>query len=413
LIPTIYVSYDGALDPLGGSQIVPYVEGLAAADFRARFLSFEKPSRFASTRRESMELRLRNAGVEWLPLPYHKAPRVPATLYDCIRGARTIRSVQRRAGAALIHARGDVAALMARLSGARVPLLFDARGFFADERVDAGSWRRGSLLDRSVRSVERGNLTGAAQVVVLTVRAANHLRAFGFDRPITVIPTCVDLTRFTPSSAPPEFDLVYSGSVGGWYMTEEMARFVAVARQIRPNLRTLFLVNDVEAARAFGPGPRDEVRTVAPEDVPAWMARARASFFLIRPTFSKIASCPTKLAESLSLGLPVLSGPGIGDVDEILTTTGTGVLLRDFSDNEYARAFSDLQALSERPGIRESCRIAAAERLSLARAVERYTEVYRRMVSGRAGISRPGKSTEILGQDTEGLGDSPKSARTA
>ena len=39
----LYLSYDGALDPLGQSQVVPYVIGLASLGFRMRLISFEKP----------------------------------------------------------------------------------------------------------------------------------------------------------------------------------------------------------------------------------------------------------------------------------------------------------------------------------------------------------------------------------
>lgn len=38
----LYVSYDGALDPLGRSQVVPYLEGLAARGWSHDLVTFEK-----------------------------------------------------------------------------------------------------------------------------------------------------------------------------------------------------------------------------------------------------------------------------------------------------------------------------------------------------------------------------------
>ena len=42
----VYVSYDGALDPLGASQVVPYLLGLAARGVAITLISFEKRERW-------------------------------------------------------------------------------------------------------------------------------------------------------------------------------------------------------------------------------------------------------------------------------------------------------------------------------------------------------------------------------
>ena len=40
----LYLSYDGALEPLGQSQVVPYLVGLAARGAAITLVSFEKPA---------------------------------------------------------------------------------------------------------------------------------------------------------------------------------------------------------------------------------------------------------------------------------------------------------------------------------------------------------------------------------
>src|SRR5262245_48131003 len=42
ILRVIYVSYDGALDPLGASQVVPYLLGLAERGVAVTLVSFEK-----------------------------------------------------------------------------------------------------------------------------------------------------------------------------------------------------------------------------------------------------------------------------------------------------------------------------------------------------------------------------------
>jgi hypothetical protein len=41
----LYLTYDGLLDPLGGSQIIPYVKGLSSPSRKFYILSFEKRKR--------------------------------------------------------------------------------------------------------------------------------------------------------------------------------------------------------------------------------------------------------------------------------------------------------------------------------------------------------------------------------
>jgi glycosyltransferase involved in cell wall biosynthesis len=387
----VYVSYDGALDPLGSSQIVPYLEGLSRSGYGFRLISFEKPDRLRGGRRRDMEERLRESGIEWAPLTYHRSPRVPATLWDVLCGARAIRNAG-RAGPDLMHVRGEVPAIMARVARLRSPLLLDMRGFWSDERVDAGSWRAGSTLDRLIRDQERRNRSVADHIVVLTRAAERILAERGVRTPCTVIPTCVDTARFIPRVSPelPMYDLVYFGSLGGWYMTAEMIEFVRIARIESPKFRALFLVNTVAApmAREIEAAGAD-VRTADPRDMPGWLGRCRASMFFIQPTFSKLASCPTKLAESLAMGLPVIALSGVGDVDSFLTHDRVGVALASTTPETLRAGWRQLTALMVDPETPARCRRLAESSLSLEVGVARYRIVYDQLLRSPGRGARP------------------------
>ena len=47
----------------------------------------------------------------------------------------------------------------------------------------------------------------------------------------------------------------------------------------------------------------------------------------IKPFYSKIASSPTKYAESLAMGIPVISNRGIGDIDELTEYLEAGKII--------------------------------------------------------------------------------------
>jgi glycosyltransferase involved in cell wall biosynthesis len=378
----IYVSYDGALDPLGAAQVVPYLRGLARRGVGLTLVSFEKALRWKdASRRHALAEKLASHGIAWFPRRYHARPRLAATLWDVAVGAWTIRSLVETLQPVLVHCRGDVAMAMARRARPprSVSLLYDMRGFFADERVEGRSWRKGSLVDRLVRREERRNFERAGGVVVLTRRALTRLK----DRWVTlpphrVIPTCVDLERFCPRGPDqgPEYGLVYVGSLGTWYMVREMIEFARIASSLLSG-RALFLTPDVEVAMAAGATPDwADVRSVAPADVPAWLRRARASFFFIRPTPSKQASCPTKFAEALATGLPVAANSGVGDLDGELARGDIGVLVHGFDSRDYETAARQLAAVVDDSGTTARCREWATRAYGLELGVAAYHQLY-------------------------------------
>jgi glycosyltransferase involved in cell wall biosynthesis len=379
------VSYDGALDALGVSQVVPYLLGLAAEGAELSLITFEKEERWREReRRGALTLRLRAAGITWRPLRYHRRPRLPATAWDVARGARALRAEVRRTRATLVHCRAEVAMVMARL--ARLPpgvrVLHDMRALFSAERVASSSWAAGGALDRWVRRAEEANLRRADALVTLTERGhaqvAPHLRP---GVPTAVIPTCVDLEAFTPRppGVPAAYGIAYSGSLGALYLAREMVDF-ARAFSTRTGSRALFMTPQPEVARAAGlDASWADVGAEAPAAVPARLRTARAVLFFLREYAGAAAACPTKFAEALACGLPVVCTRGIGDLDRLLAEERIGVLLDGFTPAAVAAGQDALLALLAEPDLAARCRGVAERRFGLAQGVAAYHRLYREL----------------------------------
>jgi len=270
-------------------------------------------------------------------------------------------------------------------------LLYDMRAFWPDERVDGKLWPAGGRLFRIAKSLQRKLLLSADHVVVLTAAGEREVRTFdylaGKTPPITRIPTCADLDRFTIQGPPQRdpFVLGYVGSLGTWYMLEEMLRcFVALQRRV-PDARLLF-VNRGEHAmireRANAAGIPDaslEIVSATHSEVPALVARMSAAMAVIMPSYSKTASSPTKLAEYLGCGVPCLGNVDVGDVGDILESNRVGVALPGFSETEIEAGVERLLALTMEPDIQQRCRAAAVELFSLNGGVEAYDRIYTKM----------------------------------
>lgn len=390
----LYLSYDGMLEPLGQSQVLAYLKGLSG-ERPIHLISFEKPSDWADAHaRGRLAMEIAEAGIRWHPLTYHKRPSALATAWDIAAGIVLGLVLSLRYRLRIFHARSYVAAVMAlalkRLTGGA--LLFDMRGFWADERVDGGLWPPASRLYAVAKNCERRLLLAADHVVSLTRAAVDVMAGFDYLQgrlpPITVIPTCADLNRFQPPAQRPEregFVLGCVGSVGTWYLLEEMAACFAQLLRLRPDARIL-IVNRGEhrAIRqalfdAGVPGGAVELVAAAHAEVPKFMARMDAGLFFIKPAFSKQASAPTKLAEFLGCGIPCLGNAGIGDTAAVLEGEGVGVVLRSFDADAMVAALNRLMAAAHDPAVRQRCRDAAQRQFSLAVGIDRYRKIYDRL----------------------------------
>jgi len=367
----LYVSYDGAAEPLGRSQVLAYLTRLAA-EHRITLVSFEKDHATAG----ELRAELGALDIDWRPLRYHRRPPVLSTAFDVLRGRRELARIDRPD---VVHVRSDVPALIAHLArrSTRAPMLFDIRGFWADERVEGGLWRRDGLLHRLARRWESRFYADAAAIVTLTDASVAQIRewAGGRDLPVEVIPTCVEHAAFAQTrvrAGGPH--AVWSGSVGTWYRFDLAAR---VADALGMPLTVL--TRQVQEARATLAGEPADVRTVAPGAMPAALHAGDVGLCLVVSTPSKRASAPTRFAEYLAAGMPVAVTPGVGDLDALVSSRGVGVVLRGEDDAALREAAGRLRALAADPAARDRCRRLAAERFDVAWGARRYAALYGRL----------------------------------
>ena len=407
---TLYLCYFGLREPLVQTQVLPYLRKLAEAGVRVNLLTFEPKLKelWTDEQLEAERARLEAEGIRWHWRAYHKRPSLPATLYDVAVGARLASKLVKRGEADVLHARGHVPALMAALAKRRAGgrVLFDIRGFMPEEYTDAGVWPEGGALYRGVKRVERFLFNSADAFVVLTEKAREILfpgRA-GADekgRPVEVIPCCVDFRRFRAADETPREELrrelglegrrvvVYVGSFGGWYMAEETARFMALAYRQDPQTFALVMTQtppEQIAARLRELGvPEDSFRVgrVAPNDVPKYLKASDVAVSFIRACYSKLSSSPTKIAEYLAAGLPVVTNSGVGDVDEVIEGDRVGVVIRDFDDETFRRALEEVEALRAEGDLAERARESAERRFDIERVGgAKYRRIYARLGAG-------------------------------
>ena len=201
----LFISYNGMLDPLGQTQVLPYLRELAKRGVRFTLLSFERAGAFEPAgvaKCEALRSELQTQGIDWHWLRYHQRPSLPATIYDVIAGSLKAGSLVHSKKIEMVHARGHIPATIALALKKRfdIKMIFDLRGLMAEEYVDAGHWREGSVPYRITKRTERLILAETDAIVTLTEKIWPIIREWEGLRGRTpqheVIPCCVDTARF-------------------------------------------------------------------------------------------------------------------------------------------------------------------------------------------------------------------------
>jgi glycosyltransferase involved in cell wall biosynthesis len=362
-------------EPLGRSQVLPYLRGLARAGVGLTLLSFEA-ARASTETIEELRESLAQDGIEYRPLrrsPAHDlATKVRESSEALLRGLASALINRPR----IVHARSYLPAAAADVVAMVSPgakLLFDCRGMLGDEYVDNGQWTRDRLEFKLLKRFERRVFARAEGVVVLTKALESWLRkrdAFGSRTHVEVIPCCVDAKRFFPDRATRDearadlglndrLALVYSGSLGSWYLEDEMARFAARLRDATAadGRRVAVVVLSHSPSERFIARLRDQgfgsedviVRNVPPVAMPKLLRAGDVGMSFIQSCFSKKGSSPTKVAEYLASGLVVVLNGDIGDQSELAAASDACVVLGSYADEDLRSAAVRAATLSRDP----------------------------------------------------------------
>jgi glycosyltransferase involved in cell wall biosynthesis len=369
LPPLTYITVDSVLEGAGHTQVLPYVAGLARLGLRIELHSFETAP-IAGTTLEQ----LANQGIIWSPHRFGR-PGPRGGVERLLREA----AVSRRAE--LVHARGTLPAASAYLGRAH-SWLWDMRGFWTDARIAVGTVRPGSLVERTLRQLEERVAKSADAIVVLSDRARTELgQRYGpaVASKARTIPTCTDLYRFSFAELPPypPYRLLISGSLSPRYDLPTMISF-AKALEAHGKVELTAVVPQTSPRLAEVQASDAVVLHPSQAEIPGEVSRSHAGLCVLVPSPADVASMPTKVAEFLATGRPVIVSPGIGDLDRLLADYRCGVVLRPSDDAIYSGARELAEMLSD-PELPSRCRKLATDHFDVGHAVHQLFDIYAQM----------------------------------
>ena len=401
----LFISYDGMTDPLGQSQVIPYLKGLTTEGYEFVILSCDKPGKYKANK-AIVEQSIAGYPVSWVSIPYHKFPPVLSSVYDLYQLKKTAKRLHRIHHFSLSHTRVGLPQLVALYLKRKFGIKFlnDIRGFWADERVDGGMWNLKNPLYRMVyhffKRKEDECIRVADYNTCLTAKAKEIILGWRhLPQPvkIEIVPCSADLNLFNQNAIDPQvraglakelgisdddFIISYLGSIGGWYLTREMMQFCRLLLDKKPEARFLFISNNnhqdiTDAGARFGiPPEKVLVKQGKRNEVPVLLSFSRFSLFFIKPCFSKLSSSPTKHGEIMAMGIPVITNSGVGDVKEIVEKYQAGYVLENFGEASMMEVIEDI---CNNKWVFDPARIrrGAEDFYDLEKTLEVYKKVYR------------------------------------
>lgn len=366
-----YLSIDSIQEGVGASQIVPLIIGLARQGKKVSLITFEKTS--PST--ELVEVLLSN-GIHWAPQEFGRV----GALGGFIRLRKTQKVIQK---SDIIHGRSDIPTAAAVFSNSEAPILWDVRSLWSDQRklIATAGWN--ALTARAARSLENISARNATAMTTLTAAVVPILENRHRKLPIirAVIPTCVQSKKFLLSPFPSgQITCLLSGTFNNYYDLDETKRTLNEIRKSL-DLRVIWARGDEAPSHELGVG-EDYAVSATHAEMPELVSSAHFGIAICKQENieSLAAAVPTKIAEFLASGRPVIISRNIGDLDTLVSQYQAGIVIKNGED--LSRIASQLMELISDPTTPDRCRALALEHFDMDKAVITYSKIYEEMLQG-------------------------------
>ncbi len=363
-----YVTVDAISEGVGSSQILPVLLKLSNAGLSINLMSFEKdaPSR-------QIEMKLAESNIVWNRCAFKK--------HGYLGGfSRFLEIISKMPETDIIHARSDIPAVAAILSR-KAPVLWDIRSLWADQRafMEANPIKKKILS--SFRVLEDVASFGSSAISTLTSSVVPILEERHKNLPELriVVPTAVDLQRFKfVSRFPAILKGLYSGTYNNYYDLALSKGFIQQISKIvplqvdwaRPKESRRALLDAGESSSFFA--TQIEMATIIPN------YSFGISICKLDAGPSLKAAMPTKAAEFLSCGRPIVVNAGLGDLGAFVQEFNAGVVL-DGSQSNLLEKVHELLEILDDPETPYRCRALAEKYFDLDKGVEKYLSLYSRM----------------------------------
>ena len=360
----LFITYDGLMDPLGKSQIVPYLGSISNSQRIINVISFEKINNIKYQKVKTIERDLLKKNIVWKFSMFSRNFGKLGKIYDLIKMFYISLLLVKKKKIQVVHCRSHIPALVGFLLKKifNIKLIFDFRGLWIEERFDYKIWNKNnylnSLIYKFFKNLEFNILNKSDFIVCLTYAIKPYLRKIVKNKvPVEIIPCCADYNffkkkKYSKNRAKKALSINknvivigYSGSINEVYLIKKMIKFYIFLNKINKNIIFIFVTHQIKELnnlinKNFDNNIKNKIKIYKSDrkKIPFYLSSFDLMISFIKNTFSRKAMSPTKMFEAFAMGIPFFCNKGIGDVDFILEKNKTGAVT-NLNDNFNEKHF--------------------------------------------------------------------------
>tara|TARA_Y100000590_G_scaffold457581_1_gene610506 strand:+ start:1166 stop:2305 length:1140 start_codon:yes stop_codon:yes gene_type:complete len=374
----LYISYDSIEDSISKSQIIPLLKDLSKI-YEISLISFEKKKihkkiKFIKT---------------WNQIEYKQ--NLISKLFSIINCFFLSLSITKQKKIKVIHCRSYLPALIAYLVKKRlkVKYIFDIRGLWFNEKYDAKLINK--FFFNILKIIEKKLYQNSDHIITLSLKSIKYIsNEFKIKKnKINYVSCFTDSKKFYKSRANIKDNIIfgYFGNVKLSYNFNKVLNFFNTFNKINKNWRLIFANNDLNKKekknifKSFKYKNKVFIVNSNFETINKIYEKINIGIYFLKEDFSKIASCPTKLGEMLSCGIPVITNKGIGDINIYINDKKkAGFMVNKINYNNLNKINNKINNKKSYLKLKKNAKFIANEYFEKNKNILKYKKIYNQLI---------------------------------
>lgn len=379
-INTLLFIYNSFKDPLFQNILLSYIKSINennVGDFH--LITFEQKE-YHIDKQERIQIKrdLAKHNIFWHPLTFHTGKcLLLEKAIDFFQSIYTILKIRIKYDIKVIFSFANVASSIAILIKKVLNLKMIIYSYepHSEFMLELGLWDKNSLKFRTLNYLEKLAGRDADYIMTGTKYMVERLVKENSKAKVYRAPTAVDENQFyfrpegrirvrEKISAQDKYVILYLGKFGDLYYKEEIPQLSREIKNILPN--SYFLVvtsnNHEEIKELYSKYLSDKdfyiTGHLSFEEVKEYISAADIGISGVPPTASQKYRSPTKVAEYLLCGIPIITSKGIAEDDVYAEKYNVGVVISNFQDPLNNKSLEKLNYLynDNKDNQRQRCR---------------------------------------------------------
>ena len=379
-----YLSYDSLIEDISNSQILPYLK-FFSKKYKIDVFSFEKKNYLKKY--FLLKDNLLDYNINTYFSYYFKSKNLLYIFY-LLKAIIYINYKILTKKYEIIHIRSLMPCLflMPSILFIKSNIIFDIRGFWIDEKVDRYGLKKNTYKYFFFKNLEKYIFNISKSIICLTFHSQNIIiNQYNISKKkISVIPTCVDTNYFKSINQNKNTDftkIVYLGTTKGAYdISKILLNFkslisanknyylTVITKDDHSELNNKFIKANISNSfyKIISLDRNKLVNELSYNDI---------GIFYLNENFSIQASFPTKIAEFLSLGIPIICNNFNEDINFYINQYEVGIIY-NFKEDLKNNFNNIIDKIKSNKNIKKNCRNLAKQKLSLDYSFNKYQMIY-------------------------------------